>query len=214
MRGPDWKSTAIFVAWDDWGGFYDHVAPPSVDENGYGLRVPGLVISPYARKGYIDHQTLSFDAYVKFIEDDFLGGQRLDSGDRRSSRSAARRPRERADPRHARSRLRLRAEATSAPVVESAPSDRPSLSRRQERLRSTSGRSCHQRPRRTVKVGLRARIQEQGRRSVASARSRSRERACRVVRSLLADVGPWIRTTIGRRIQPLPPRKSSSMNFA
>jgi phospholipase C len=49
-----------------------------VDQNGYGLRVPGLVISPYARPGYIDHQTLSFDAYAKFIEDDFLGGQRLD----------------------------------------------------------------------------------------------------------------------------------------
>jgi phospholipase C len=49
-----------------------------VDANGYGLRVPGLVISPYARKGYIDHQTLSFDAYVKFIEDDFLKGQRID----------------------------------------------------------------------------------------------------------------------------------------
>jgi phospholipase C len=77
MRGPDWKSTAIFVAWDDWGGFYDHVRPPSVDQNGYGLRVPGLVISAYARKGFIDHQTLSFDAYAKFIEDDFLGGQRL-----------------------------------------------------------------------------------------------------------------------------------------
>jgi phospholipase C len=78
MRGPEWKSTAIFLAWDDWGGFYDHVRPPNVDQNGYGLRVPGLVISPYARKGFIDHQTLSFDAYVKFIEDDFLGGQRLD----------------------------------------------------------------------------------------------------------------------------------------
>ncbi len=78
MRGPDWKSTAIFLAWDDWGGFYDNVKPPAVDENGYGFRVPSLVISPYARKGYIDHQTLSFDAYLKFIEDDFLGGQRLD----------------------------------------------------------------------------------------------------------------------------------------
>jgi phospholipase C len=52
--------------------------PPKVDENGYGLRVPGLVISPYAKHGYIDHQTLSFDAYLKFVEDDFLGGQRLD----------------------------------------------------------------------------------------------------------------------------------------
>ena len=78
MRGPDWDSTAIFLAWDDWGGFYDHVAPPHVDQNGYGLRVPALVISPYAKKGFIDHQTLSFDAHVKFIEDDFLGGQRLD----------------------------------------------------------------------------------------------------------------------------------------
>jgi len=80
MRGPDWSSTAIFLAWDDWGGFYDHVAPPAVDQNGYGLRVPALVISPYAKRGYVDHQTLSFDAYLKFIEDDFLGGQRLDPG--------------------------------------------------------------------------------------------------------------------------------------
>ena len=78
MKGPDWPSSAIFLAWDDWGGFYDHVVPPVVDANGYGLRVPGLVISPYARRGYIDHQILSFDAYAKFIEDDFLGGQRLD----------------------------------------------------------------------------------------------------------------------------------------
>jgi phospholipase C len=78
MEGPDWNSTAIFVAWDDWGGFYDHAVPPQVDQNGYGLRVPAFMISPYARKGYIDHQTLSFDAYLKFIEDDFLGGARLD----------------------------------------------------------------------------------------------------------------------------------------
>ena len=49
-----------------------------MDENGYGLRVPGLVISPYAKQGYIDHQTLSFDAYLKLIEDLFLGGQRID----------------------------------------------------------------------------------------------------------------------------------------
>jgi phospholipase C len=78
MKSPDWRSSAIFLTWDDWGGFYDHVVPPKVDVNGYGLRVPGLVISPYARRGFIDHQVLSFDAYVKFIEDDFLGGQRLD----------------------------------------------------------------------------------------------------------------------------------------
>jgi phospholipase C len=54
------------------------VVPPRVDENGYGIRVPGIVISPYAKKGFIDHQTLSYDAYLKFIEDDYLNGQRLD----------------------------------------------------------------------------------------------------------------------------------------
>ncbi len=78
MQGPDWNSTAIFLSWDDWGGFYDHVAPPVVDENGYGLRVPGLVISAYAKRGFIDHQILSHDAYTALIEDLFLGGQRID----------------------------------------------------------------------------------------------------------------------------------------
>jgi len=78
MKGPDWSSTAIFLVWDDWGGFYDHVIPPVIDENGLGLRVPSLVISPYARSGYIDHQTLSFDSINRFIEDAFLGGARLD----------------------------------------------------------------------------------------------------------------------------------------
>jgi phospholipase C len=77
MQSPDWNSTAIFLSWDDWGGFYDHVVPPAIDQNGLGLRVPGIVISPYARDGYIDHQVLSHDNYTKFIEDDFLGGQRL-----------------------------------------------------------------------------------------------------------------------------------------
>jgi phospholipase C len=78
MRSPDWNSTAIFLAWDDWGGFYDNVVPPVVDDMGYGMRVPSIVISPYAKQGFIDHQTLSFDAYAKFIEDDFMGGARLD----------------------------------------------------------------------------------------------------------------------------------------
>jgi phospholipase C len=78
MKGPDWDSTAVFLTWDDWGGFYDHVRPIRIDRNGYGIRVPGLLISPWARAGTIDHQTLSFDAYLKLIEDLFLGGQRLD----------------------------------------------------------------------------------------------------------------------------------------
>ena len=50
MQGPEWNTTAIFLSWDDWGGFYDHVAPPKIDEYGLGIRVPGLVISPYARQ--------------------------------------------------------------------------------------------------------------------------------------------------------------------
>jgi phospholipase C len=78
MKSAEWSSTAIFLSWDDWGGYYDHVVPPVVDGNGYGLRVPALVISPYAKTGYIDHQTLSHDAYLKFIEDDFIAGSRID----------------------------------------------------------------------------------------------------------------------------------------
>ncbi len=76
-KSKDWSSTAIFLAWDDWGGFYDNVRPPVIDANGYGFRVPALVISPYARRGFIDHQQLSFDAFAKFVEDDFLGSARL-----------------------------------------------------------------------------------------------------------------------------------------
>ena len=70
--------------------------PPTVDANGYGLRVPAMVISPYAKQGYIDHQTLSFDAYLKFIEDDFLGGhastRRPTAGPTRAPTSARTRP--------------------------------------------------------------------------------------------------------------------------
>jgi len=78
MRSPDWGSSVILLTWDDWGGFYDNVVPPRVDGQGYGIRVPAILISPYAKRGYIDHQTLTTDAYLKFIEDDFMGGARLD----------------------------------------------------------------------------------------------------------------------------------------
>jgi phospholipase C len=78
MQSSAWNNTVIFVAWDDWGGFYDHVVPPSVDKGGYGLRVPAFMVSAYAKTGYIDHQTLSFDAYNRFIEDRFLSHARID----------------------------------------------------------------------------------------------------------------------------------------
>jgi phospholipase C len=92
MRSPEWGSTAIFLTWDDWGGFYDHVMPKRFDAMGYGLRVPGLVISPWAKQGYIDHTVLSFDSYAKLIEDRFLNGARLDpkTMDRPDSRPTVR----------------------------------------------------------------------------------------------------------------------------
>jgi phospholipase C len=85
MQSQYWDSTAIYIDWDDWGGFYDHVAPPTVDYStdskfpiqGYGLRVPGIMISPWARAGMIDHHTMSFDAYATLIEDLFMDGARL-----------------------------------------------------------------------------------------------------------------------------------------
>jgi len=83
-QSPVWSDSAIFITWDDWGGFYDHVNPPAAGDGlGYGIRVPGLVLGPYVKQGYIDHQTLAFEAYLKLIEDRFLGGQRIDDTDGR-----------------------------------------------------------------------------------------------------------------------------------
>jgi phospholipase C len=71
MRGPMWKHTAIFITWDEWGGFYDHVPPPRVDHLGLGFRVPMLVISPYAKRGYIDDARGEFSSPLKFIADNW-----------------------------------------------------------------------------------------------------------------------------------------------
>ena len=71
MQGPQWNSTAIFLTWDDFGGFYDHVAPPKADVYGLGPRVPFLIISPYSRKGYISHTLYEFSSVLKFAEEDF-----------------------------------------------------------------------------------------------------------------------------------------------
>lgn len=69
--GPDWNSTAIFVTWDEWGGYYDHVAPPQVDYMGLGFRVPLIVISPYAKRGYVSHVTHEFGSILRFTEETF-----------------------------------------------------------------------------------------------------------------------------------------------
>jgi len=71
MNSPYWKDTAIVITWDDFGGFYDHVAPPKVDKYGYGFRVPALVISPYARAGFVDHTQFDFTSPLKLIETRF-----------------------------------------------------------------------------------------------------------------------------------------------
>ncbi len=67
-QSPYWKSTAIVILWDDWGGFYDHVPPPQLDYEGLGFRVPMIVVSPYAKKGYVSHTQYEFGSLLKFIE--------------------------------------------------------------------------------------------------------------------------------------------------
>lgn len=68
MQGPGWNSTAVFVTWDDFGGYYDHVAPPQVDQFGLGPRVPLLIVSPYAKAGYVSHTVYDHTSVLKFIE--------------------------------------------------------------------------------------------------------------------------------------------------
>jgi phospholipase C len=63
-----WNSTAIFIAWDDWGGWYDHVNPPQVDKMGLGFRVPVLVVSPYARPGYVSHTVHESSGFLSYVE--------------------------------------------------------------------------------------------------------------------------------------------------
>jgi len=66
-----WDSTVIFISWDDWGGWYDHVDPPQVDEMGYGFRVPLIVVSPFARRGYVSHQVHEFSGFLRYTEEVF-----------------------------------------------------------------------------------------------------------------------------------------------
>ncbi len=68
MQGPEWNSTAVFLTWDDFGGLYDHVPPPQVDRFGLGPRVPLLIISPFAKPGYISHTVYEQSSVLKFVE--------------------------------------------------------------------------------------------------------------------------------------------------
>jgi phospholipase C len=71
MSGPYWPSSAFMWSYDDWGGWYDHVSPPHRDRFGDGFRVPALLVSPYARRGFVDHTELDHTSFLKFIEDNW-----------------------------------------------------------------------------------------------------------------------------------------------
>jgi phospholipase C len=71
MESDAWRHTAVFVAWDMWGGLYDHVVPRVVDEVGHGFRVPSLVLSPFAKRGYVDDAEADHCAPLKFVEDNW-----------------------------------------------------------------------------------------------------------------------------------------------
>ncbi|HSJ50969.1 MAG TPA: alkaline phosphatase family protein [Actinomycetota bacterium] len=71
MESQSWNETAVFLTWDDYGGFYDHVPPPQVDVLGFGIRAPMLVISPYAKHGHVSHELGEFSSVVRFIEDNW-----------------------------------------------------------------------------------------------------------------------------------------------
>jgi phospholipase C len=71
-ESPAWKTTAIVVVWDDWGGWYDHVRPPGpLRYGGEGFRVPAIVVSPYAKTGYVSHSEYAFGSIVKFVEENW-----------------------------------------------------------------------------------------------------------------------------------------------
>jgi len=79
-----WNDTVVFVMWDEWGGWYDHVPPPYLDYDGLGFRVPLLVISPYAKRGYVSHVQYEHGSILRFVEDTF-GLARLAASDTRAN---------------------------------------------------------------------------------------------------------------------------------
>ncbi len=87
-ESPFWNSTAIFVMWDEWGGWYDHVPPPHLDFDGLGFRVPLLVISPFANRGYVSHVQYEHGSLLRFIEDRF-GLAQMAASDQRANSPAS-----------------------------------------------------------------------------------------------------------------------------
>lgn len=84
-ESPYWKSTAIAIVWDDWGGFYDHVPPAFIDNaGGLGFRVPMILVSPYVTPGYVSHTQYEFGSILKFVEQNFNLGS-LGTTDRRAT---------------------------------------------------------------------------------------------------------------------------------
>ena len=88
IASREWKSSAFLLAYDDWGGWYDHVKPPQVDRYGYGFRVPALLVSPYAKRGSVDHTALDFTSILRFIEDNW-GLKPLSTRDARANSIAS-----------------------------------------------------------------------------------------------------------------------------
>jgi phospholipase C len=84
MESPMWQDTAIFLTWDDYGGFYDHVPPPQTDDFGFGIRVPMIVISPYAKEGKVSGELGEFSSVLRFIEDNW-GLSKLTHRDRQAT---------------------------------------------------------------------------------------------------------------------------------
>jgi phospholipase C len=70
-KGPDWNSTAIIVTWDEWGGWFDPVPPPQLDYVSLGMRIPMIIISPYAKHHYVSKTQYEFGSILKFIEQNF-----------------------------------------------------------------------------------------------------------------------------------------------
>jgi phospholipase C len=83
-KSPEWKSTAIVILWDDWGGFYDTLNPPQYGYGNLGFRVPAIVVSPYAKQGYIAKTQYEFGSVLKYIENNWDLG-RLGTTDERAT---------------------------------------------------------------------------------------------------------------------------------